>query len=164
MTQVSLFPWSTQLQLADVRTTRLLYQITGTKTVSPLPVNTATFTFFDALSSQAQINDFLGTTNEFLYTAFGSTAMGNDAFAGLVAMNNQAADLYGVSGNVFSGSNGATVTPQGVTESAITDTLATQCEIGAYGNIAFKFAWGNTPDFDALTSGLIVVDLYWAPK
>lgn len=164
MSQVSLFPWSGQLEIADVRTTRLCYQITGAVTVSPLPANTASLTFFAALSSQAQIDDFLGTSSEFLYTDFGSTAMGADAMGIIVNMGGQAASLVGVIGNVYSGSNGATGTPQGVVASALTDTLATQCELGANGNVAMKFAWGNTPDFDALTAGLIVIDILWTAK
>jgi hypothetical protein len=36
--------------------------------------------------------------------------------------------------------------------------------IGSSGNIAAKFNWGNTPDFDGLTSGIIVVEIAWSPK
>jgi hypothetical protein len=42
--------------------------------------------------------------------------------------------------------------------------LATECAKGSQGNLAFKVDFGNTPDFDGLTAGLIVIELHWVSK
>ena len=40
-------------------------------------------------------------------------------------------------------------------------TLETACAISPAGNLAFKVDFGNTPDFDGLTAGMIRTRLYW---
>ncbi len=63
----------------------LKWQVTAAKTVSPLPIsNNSVLTTFDALASQAVIDNWLGSTNEFLLAQFDSTSMGTDAFGGLI--------------------------------------------------------------------------------
>jgi hypothetical protein len=166
MSQTSLFLWNEQLELANVRTLTLCYKITAAKTVQALPLQAATLTAFDAISAQSVIDDFLGTSSEFLLAAFDSTAMGADAFAVIVNMKEQCQELLGMEVACSSGSNGATVVVQGVSaSSALTaSTLSTECAKGADGNIAARFAFGNTPDFDALTAGLIRVTFYYVSK
>ena len=71
-----------------------------------------------------------------------------------------------MSAKCYSGTGGSTIVERAVkSSSALTaSTLASECALGANGNMAFKVDFGNTPDFDALTSGLIVVKLMWVAK
>jgi len=166
MSDISLMYWSEKLGKTQTRCLRLEYEITAAKTVSPLIPGVPALVTFDALSSQAQIDAFLGTSSEFLLAAFDATSMGADAFGGLVALQNQGAKFSHMVAKCYSGTGGATLVERAVkSSSALTaSTLATECAIGANGNLGFKVDFGNTPDLDALTAGLIVIELYWVSK
>lgn len=157
--------WGDKAQRGQAQVMDLYYKITAAKTVSDLNKNTA-LTSFDAIASQSVIDDFLGTVDEFLVAAFDATAMGNDAFAAIVQMEGQASELLGATATCYSGSNGATVVTQGVAASSslTASTLSTEAALGDYGNLAVRVAFGNTPDFDALTSGLIHLQLVYRSK
>lgn len=70
MSATSLMYYNDQWGKVIPRILRLEYNITGAKTCAPIIQNTGSLVFYDALSSQAQVDDFLGTSDEFLYTAF----------------------------------------------------------------------------------------------
>jgi hypothetical protein len=155
----------------------LKWSITGAKTVSPLPINnSAVYTVADAIAAQSTIDNFLGSTNEFLIAQFDATSMGTDAFGCLINMSGESS---GVSGTVsattmraqaasvlcmeislYSGSQGATVVNEGVVAvSTLTSTsLTTQVACGSAGNIAFRAILSG---LDNLTSGLIVARIHW---
>ncbi len=153
----------------------LKWNITAAKTVSPLPIsNNAVLTTFDAIAAQATIDSFLGSTNEFLIAQFDSTAMGTDAFAGIINMSGlksgvaagstaQASSLLCAQISLHSGANGATLVSEGVV--AVTpltsSSLTTQAACGAYGNLAFRAILSGV---DILTAGIIVVRLHWVSK
>lgn len=167
MADTSLFYYQDQFLKVIPRCLRLEYKITASKTASPIVSNSASYVFFDALSTQAQVDDFLGTEDEFLYTAFGSTAMGADCFAGLVNMGGpegQAALVTEVVAKCYSATDGATLVQFQSQALAVSDTAKCAVQVGAYGNIAFQVAFGNSPDFDGLTSGTIVIEIYWISK
>jgi hypothetical protein len=165
MADTSLFYWQEKFGKTQVRELCLQWKITGAKTVSPLPMGQPVLTAFDAIATQAIIDDFLGTTNEFLVAAFDATAMGADTFACIVNMAGQASYVSHVKVNCFSGTGGSTLVTRAVYESSLTaSTLETALELGANGNIAFKVDFGNTPDFDGLTDGLIEARVYWISK
>lgn len=161
-----LFYWQEKLGKTQPRIAIFAYDITAAKTVSPRVFGYPVTTTFDAIAAQATIDDTLGTTNEFLISAFDATAMGNDTFGGVVGMANQASSLLWMEAKCYSGTGGSTMVERTVkaSSSLTASTLATECAVGAYGNLAFKVDFGNTPDFDALTSGLIVVRLAWLSK
>lgn len=162
----SLAYYNEKLAKSQTRVMRLELQITGTVTVSPVIAGAPVLTTFGAISAQSTIDNFLGTTSEFDYLAFDATSMGNDAMGGIVNMGGQAAKLSFMKALCYSATAGSTLVERAVVaSSALTATsLVTECAKGANGNLAFKVDWGNTPDFDALTSGLIVVELYWVAK
>ncbi len=153
----------------------LQWGITAAKTVTPLPIiNSGVLPTFDAFSSQAVIDNFLLTTNEFLLAQFDATSMGTDTFGCLVKMNNaiaattsvnvgQCASVEAMTVSVHSGSQGATVTANGVVSVAtLTSTSnTTQVAVGANGDVAFRFV---SSGMDILTSGLITVNLFWTSK
>lgn len=146
--------------------TSFFWQITAAKTVSPLPIDDATaLTGFDAIT-QAAIDAHLGSTNEFAGAAFDATAMGDDAFAAIFNLQRQGDELALAKAYCYSGTAGATLVEQAVVASAtLTDsTLATEAAMSSLGNVAVRVAFGNTPDFDALTSGIIQIDLHWRVK
>jgi hypothetical protein len=166
MSATSLMFWNDMALKGVPRVLRLEYKITAAKTVSPQPQSSVSYTTFDAIASQSVIDNFLGTTNEFLVAAFDATAMGADTFGGLVNMNGQAKVLTSFNARCYSGTGGATLVERSVVSSSTltASTLVTECALGASGNLAFKVDFGNTPDFDALTSGLIVIELSWIAK
>ncbi len=164
MADTSLIYYNDQFGKVIPRRLQLEYNITGAKAASAIVPNSGTMVFFDALSTQAQIDNFLGSTNEFLLVAFDSTAMGADAFGGLVNMCGQAKKVTQMQAYCYSASN-TIVTRQTQAASALTaSSLTTQVAVGADGNVAFRVDFGNSPDFDGLTAGTIVIDLYWISK
>lgn len=166
MTATSLMYWNDQMLKAAPRTLKLVYDITGAAASTITPASTVSLTTYAAFASQAVIDDFLGTTNEFLLAAFDATSMGADAFGGLVNMNGQVQTLISMTAKCYSGTGGATLVERSVlASSALTaSTLATEAAKGADGNLGFKVDFGNTPDFDALTSGLIVIEFDYISK
>ncbi len=165
MADTSLFYWNDKFGKTNPRELKLIWEITGAKTVSTVPMGTPVLTAFDAIASQATINNFLGTTDEFLIVDFDATAMGNDAFACIINMANQAQALLGFEIECYSDATFTTlVTRASLNKGLTASTLETACELGEDGNIAFKVAFGNTPDFDGLTAGMIVATVYWISK
>ena len=162
MTATALMYYNDQWGKVIPRCLRLEYGITGAKAASALVPNSGSYVFFDALTAQTQVDNFLGTTNEFLYTVFGSTAMGADAFGGLVNLGGQAAVVTQMVAECYSASD-TLVTRQAV-NATITDAATTQVQRGSSGNVGFVVQFGNTPDFDGLTGGTIVVSIYWVSK
>lgn len=171
MGQQPLFFWNEKHGKSQPNTLDFTYQITAAKTVSPVPQGADSFTFFDAIT-QAQIDAYLTLPNDFLAAQFDATAMGADTFGGLVRMSGspstlaQAFSSIKMEATCFSGTGNTTsvlraaLGPAGITAS----TLETATAVSASGNLAFKIDFGNTPDFDALTSGIIVVRLMWISK
>lgn len=158
----SLFYYNDQLGKVVPNELVLQWKITGAKAVSPIVANSAHLTSFDAIASQAVIDSFLGTTNEFLVSAFDATAMGTNAFAVIVDMNGQAKSLLSVTARVMSGTNGATVAQcADVAEGLTASTLACEAQRGAEGNVAARLVLSGLDD---LTSGLLEVRLYWIAK
>lgn len=165
MSNAGLFAWQEKLGKTNPNCLTLVFQITAAKTVSPVPQGTPTLTAFDAIASQSVIDDFLGTTNEFLVAAFDATSMGNDAFACIVDMKGQVAKLLYATAECYSGTGGSTLVIREALNTGLTaSTLETAASLGANGNLAMKVDFGNSPDFDALTAGTIVVKLYWVSK
>ena len=144
------------------------FNITAAVTVTNLPIDDARcLTGFAAGAfTQAIINAHLGTTAEFTAAQFDATSMGNDAMGVIVNMDGQVDELSSVTVRCYSGTAGATLVERSYVDSAtLTDsTLASECALGANGNVGIKIDWGNTPDFDALTSGIIEVDMHWRSK
>lgn len=162
----SLYYYGEELAVADVRKITLAWKITAAKTVVPMPSNNASLTAFDAIASQSVIDNFLGTTNEFLVAAFDATAMGADAFAAIVNCEGQAGKLLYGKAVCYSGTGGGTVVERAVVSvtTLTASTLSTECALGADGNLAMRVDFGNTPDFDALTSGIIEIELAYLAK
>jgi len=162
MSKMSLAYYNDQLGKVDPHVTQLVFDITGAKASSPIPANSASLVAYDAIASQSVIDDFLGTTNEFLVSAFDATAMGTDAIACIVNMCGQMKQLVYVEVLVYSGTGGATLTSRAVqASSALTGSLATEAAVGASGNVAVKAV---VTGLDALTDGTIVVRLHWISK
>jgi hypothetical protein len=152
-----LLPWNPALA-SQPEVLRLRFQITAAKTVTPIIGDQPCLSTFDAIAAQTTIDNFLDTSSEFTIAKFDATAMGADAFGGVVDMGKQCRKVLGTAGATL-------VTRQVKASSALTDsTLETAVAKGADGNIAFKVDFGNTPDFDALTAGVIEIDIEWQPK
>ena len=165
MADTSLFYWNQKFGKTQPRELKFIWDITGAKAVSTVPIGAPVLTAFDAIAAQATIDDFLGTVDEFLIVDFDGTAMGADAFACIINMAGQAQALCGFEIECFSSTGGSTlVTRASLNEGLTASTLETACELGADGNIAFKVDFGNSPDFDGLTAGMIVATVYWISK
>ena len=151
-----------------VHCTRLVFDITGAVTQSPVPIDDsrALNGFAAGAFTQAIIDAHLGTSSEFTAAQFDATSMGADAQGIIVDMGGQVDELYYVVARCYSGTAGATLVERMFEDSStLTDsTLASECALGANGNVGIKIDWGNSPDFDALTAGFVVVELYWRSK
>jgi hypothetical protein len=164
MADTSLIYYNDQFGKVNPRILRLEYKITAAKTASALIPNSASLITFDAFASQSVIDNYLGSTNEFLLAAFDATSMGNDAFGGLVNMCGQAKKVTQMIATCYSATN-TVVTRQCQVSTALTaSTLTTEVAVGDQGNIGFKVDFGNTPDFDGLTAGTIVIAIHWISK
>lgn len=159
----SLTYWNEKAQSSQPRCLKLMFTITAAKTVTDLG-KSPTMTTFDTAFTQAQIDAHLGTSSEFNYLAYDSTAVGADVFGGVVNMSGQVAEVYSMVARCYSASN-TVVTRQCEDSSTLTNsTLATEIAKGSSGNVAFKVDFGNTPDFDGLTAGTIEIEIYWRSK
>lgn len=163
MADTSLMYWQEKLGKTQPRVLKFAWEITGAKAVSSLVAGIPVLTAFDAVASQTVIDDHLGTTNEFLVAAFDATSQGTDAFSVIVNLGKQAEKLLFAKASVHSGTNGLTLVESAAkSSSALTaSTLASECAKGANGNLAAKFVLTGV---DALTSGVIVVELAWISK
>lgn len=156
--------WNEKFGKTEPRETTLIYKITAAKTLAQLPVGGPALPACDGYASQAVIDAYLGTTNEFLVANLDSTAVGADSLAVLLNMGGQAAYLCGMTAQCFSGTGGSTLVQRSAYAGSLTTSVETACELGSQGNIALKIDFGNTPDFDGLTDGLIVIRVYWISK
>jgi hypothetical protein len=163
MADTSLIYYNDQLAKVVPRLLRLEYKITGAVTASPVVSNSASLITFSAISAQATIDDFLGSTTEFNYLAFDATSMGADTMGGIVNMGGQVKSVTQMVAYCYSASN-TIVTRQCRNTGLTATTIETALALGTSGNVAFKVDWGNTPDFDALTAGTIVIDIGWISK
>lgn len=144
----------------------LTFAISGAVTSALVPPSATAVRSFYGAQTQAQIDAFLGTVLEFTAAQFDSTSMGADAFGVLLNMNGQAAQVVRAEAMCYSGTGGSTLVPRVAQGAAglTASTLETACAVGANGNIGVKVDFGNTPDFDALTAGTIVIRVYWIAK
>lgn len=174
MADQALFYWNPSFGKTQPRYLTLAWQITAAKTVSQLPMGTPVLTTFDAIASQTTIDNFLGTSSEFTIAQFDATAMGNDTFGCIINMSGnsasgsgtgQASSAIGFEVSCYSASGFTTEVRRASLNAGLTaSTLETAMGVGASGNMAFKVDFGNTPDFDGLTSGLILAKIYWISK
>jgi hypothetical protein len=159
-TSPGLFFWQDKIGRNNPHVVQFLFQITAAKTVSQLPQGTPTLTSFDAIASQATIDDFLGTTNEFLAAQFDAVSMGVDAFACICNFGGQGDALYAVEAYV----DDLTTRVEKSLPSVATLTsssLTNQCAVGANGNLAVRLVMTG---LDALTSGIISVRFLFKSK
>ncbi len=120
-----------------------------------------------AISAQATIDNFLGTSSEFDYLAFDATAMGTDAIGVIIDMKGQAKSAVFAELRSFSSTYNATLAGARAAGGVLTaSTLETAYACGASatitgsGNLAFK---GVISSLDSLT-GILVLQLYWIAK
>lgn len=164
MAGTGIFYWNDKLPKTDPRQLTLTWKITGATACVASPVGAPTLATYTALT-QPTIDGFLGTVSEFTAAQFDATSMGNDAFGVLVDMGGQVQQLVGFEIRCYSSTGGSTlVTRQALAGTLADSTLQTAIQLGAYGNLAFKVDFGNTPDFDGLTSGTIQATIYWIAK
>lgn len=164
MADTSLFYWNDQIAKVSTRSLIVQFAISAAKTSSPVIANSFVLTSYDVISAQSTIDTFLGTTNEFLKIAFDATAMGTDAFACIFNMNGQCKQLVTAKARTYSGSNGATIVSEGVLSTAAgltASSLTTEAALGASGNVAVRAILAG---LDALTSGIIEIQIDWISK
>lgn len=143
-----------------------VWQITGAKAAALLlPQPEATFGF-DAPGSataalgQTTIDNLLGSTNEVLAaTAFGSTALGTDAFGFVINMNGQIKSVKAASIVSNVGASGASVTAYCLGQTtALPNTLPALARVQktSGGNLAGQFVLAN---LDSATAGVVILEV-----
>lgn len=138
------------------------FKITGAKTAVPITPNSVSMIAFDSLT-QDEIDAFFGTSGEFAAAKFDSTAMGNDATAAFFKYDGQVRRLSHAVARCYSATQ-KMIAVAALGTGCTASTLETAAEVSAKGNVAVKMDWGNTPDMDALTAGIIEVELHFFPK
>lgn len=155
MSSLSLHYKQPKLYRGTPRELSFQWLITGAKTITPLIQGRPVLDAFDALT-QAQIDAFLGSTNEYLADKFDATAMGTDVFAAIVDMQGQADQLVYARCRTITGT---TVLERMIGEEALTaSTLETKAEKSSLGNLAVR---AELAGLDALTSGIIDLRIGW---
>jgi hypothetical protein len=158
-TSPGLFFWQDKLGKANPHCVQFLWQITAAQTISQIPQGTPVLTTFAAIASQSTIDDFLGTTNEFLIAQFDATAMGVDSFGCIVNMAKQADELYAAEAFFDNGTLVQRVIPSVATLTS--SSLSTQAAVGSYGNLAMRAVLTG---LDAATSGILGMNFYFRSK
>jgi hypothetical protein len=167
----SLFYWNEKHAKSQPRVLDFTYSISGAVTAASTIQGADSYTFFSA-PTQAQIDTYLGSADDFADDLFDATSMGADTFGGIVRMSGkpstyaQGFQLLRMDASCYSGTGFATsVFRSALGSTGMTaSTLETACGISALGNFGFKVDFGNTPDFDGLTSGIINIRLYYISK
>ncbi len=153
--------WNDTLERCQPHIIHLAWKITAAVTVSKQLEGQPTLEAFGAIASQAVIDAFLGTTSEFDYLAFDATALNADVMGVILDMKGQCRKVLWMTAACYSGTDLVDSVFRGDHESSTltASTLDTEVAVGANGNVAFKVDFGNSPDFDNLTAGLILVEL-----
>jgi hypothetical protein len=166
MADTSLMYYNAKLASSQPRRLQLVWEITGAKTISPLEASLPVLPLFDAVASQAVIDDFLGTSSEFTLAQYDATSMGVDAFGCMVNMEKQCKKVTHMQCRAISTTTdaGDTVVQVEIKAADLVDsTLETALEVGADGNIGLKIDM-TAGNLDAIVSGLLVIDVYWMAK
>lgn len=167
------YAWNDAIQASQYQELVFAWSITGAKAASLLNAGAPIAHTFDAgLDTLAEITAALPnmTTDEFTAaTAWGSTAMGTDAFGFVIDMSGEYGAATGqarrvrfvechVSGTASSVPLIAAFAGQ---QTALTNALTNQCTVGSLGNIGGHIV---VTGLDALTSGLILLRIYLENK
>ncbi|HYD02008.1 MAG TPA: hypothetical protein VEB22_12340 [Phycisphaerales bacterium] len=171
----AVYAWNDKLQSSQPQCVRLAFKITGAKTVTEVLGAPVAYTFDAGLDTAAEIAailpDLAAATDEFTAaTAWGSTAMGTDAFGFIVDMGGQARKVLYVEARLYGGSDANITSMNGVTgadpvlgcgfqgqTTALTNALTNQCTVSSQGNVGGHIV---ITGLDALTAGLLVIDIY----
>lgn len=161
MSSTSLMYWNEKLPKTQPRTLKFMYDITGAKAMTSLVSGIPVLHSFDAIASQAVIDDFLGSTNEFLLAKFDATSMGTDAVAFIIDMKGQAAKILSAKVSSILAAGTVDVSKQVQSSTLTASTLETKSELSSLGNIAVKAVLTG---LDALTDGTVLVEVEWIAK
>lgn len=134
----------------------LIYDVTGAKTGKLAALPPQAIVGYDAADfTQGAIDALLGSTNEFLATAFGSTAMATDAIALVLNCGGQVAAVHGVEILALAGT---TQTQQVGLVAAMADSSAAVARVAksAQGNLALQCV---VTDLDAATAGKLLIKI-----
>lgn len=146
---------------------QFLFEVTGAKAARLItPIPEATFGFdtpgsATAALGQTTIDNLLGSTNEVLAaTAFGSTALGTDAFGFVINCAGQVKSVKAATITSNVGSSGASVSASCLGQtSALPNTLPALARVQktTNGNLAGQFVLAG---LDSATAGVILVTVH----
>tara|TARA_R110000824_G_scaffold23048_2_gene83279 strand:+ start:513 stop:1019 length:507 start_codon:yes stop_codon:yes gene_type:complete len=152
----------------EIHVSEFRFTIDGAATQARMPIDDARCLSGSAAAifTQALIDAHLGTSSEFTAAQFDATSLGADAQGIIVDMGKQCDELIMMEGYCYSATGGATQSIVAVEDiTTLQDsTLATECALGASGNVGIKIDWGNSPDFDGLTAGIVLIRVHWRSK
>lgn len=155
-----LFYWQDKVGKTNPHIMSATYQITGAGAAAEVPKGLPVLQTYAALT-QAQINDFLGTVDEFTAAQFDTTAMGVDSVGFIVNMAGQCKQLVAAEVILFTGA-GVTVGAYRQLDTGLTaSSLTTQATVGEFGNVAARFI---VTGLDAATAGNYFLQLKWISK
>lgn len=163
-----LFLKSDSLQRGQVPSLRLLFSITGAKTSAQLSFKKdPLITGYDAGDFvQATVDSFLDSTNDIIVSAaFGSTAMGANAFGFIIQCNGQMQRAAGMKFTLETTAGGTPARVERLVQastSALTDAATSALAVSPAGNIYGRLS--GVGDLDAGTAGYIDIEIFFEPK
>lgn len=158
------FPYTSK-RGKGVHVSEFIFDITGAGTQQALPIDDISTLLMFGATAQALIDAHLDTVSEFTAAQFDATALGADAQGFIIDMGKQVKELLYVEAECQTGTELLTSVHRRTKASGLSDsTLDTEAELGAEGNVGIRVDWGNTPDFDALTAGTVIIKIYWRSK
>lgn len=165
MADTSLMYVQEKIGKTNSRMLHYVYDITGAKTSSPIIQGVPILTAYDAIAAQSTIDNFLGTSSEFVIAAFDATSMGTDTIAFIFNMggvNGQAFKVVNAQASFWTGTGAVEVAGYVKAVSTLTNSsLVNEAAVGASGNMALRVTLAG---LDAATSGKIDLMVHWISK
>lgn len=164
----SMMKYNDKVERGEPIITNFFYKVTGAETLTDFAAN-AMMTIFTG-PTQAVIDSFLGSTNEFLAVGFGTTAMAAGVFGGIIDLGGQLKELVYLRVTTKAGTAMITTAEKTLFSdtTALPDTKTNNVQVSSAGNVAFHVVMedidGSTGDIDTITAGLIQVQIAWRSK
>jgi hypothetical protein len=181
MGQPSIYYENAPVQIADAYSLNLVFNVTAAVSpatgfvMTPYPANAATLGagFYNGATAptaltQAQIDNFLGTTSEFLLANFSGLVLTTSSTAMIINMGGQCKDVYGAQYTLYSSTGQITVAggaaPTDNVFAKRVDTLgavaANAIAVGADGNIGMQMDFATV-----VAAGMTVfIKVLWRPN
>lgn len=167
MAESSLFYYSAEVASTGARvlTLPLVWAGAGQPQTNP-PSNMMRFYPSGTHPTQDEIDEFLGTSDEFLAAQFAATPIPTNWCGGVINMEGQAKQVLGIRTMAYNAGTINDLEP-GIAVSSLRTSAPSaltdfdEIQVGAYGNIGFNFGYTN---FSTQGAGALILEIFWIAK